>query len=62
MHCKQTFMDLHHSLKWESATDAILKIHYISTICRNDSKLSMRMGETSGFKPSKLRFSIFVNG
>jgi hypothetical protein len=49
-------------LKRESATDAILKIHYSSAICRNDSKLDMRAGETSDFKPSKLHFSSFVNG
>jgi hypothetical protein len=36
-------------LKQESATDVILKIHYSSTICRNDSKLGMRAGETSDF-------------
>jgi hypothetical protein len=67
------FMDVHHtfvfvnqefsySLKRVSATDAILKIHYSSAICRNNSKLSMGAGETSDFKPSKLHFSIFVNG
>jgi hypothetical protein len=28
-------------LKQESATDAILKIHYSSAICRNDSKLGI---------------------
>jgi hypothetical protein len=60
-------MDVHHtfvsmnqefsySLKRESATDAILKIHYSSAICRNDSKLAMRAGETSDFKPSELHF------
>jgi hypothetical protein len=49
-------------LKWESATDAILKIHYSSAICQNDLKLGMRAGETSDFKPSKLHFSIFVIG
>jgi hypothetical protein len=49
-------------VKEESATDAILKIHYSSAICRNGSKLGMRVGETSDFKPSKLHFSIFVNG
>jgi hypothetical protein len=49
-------------LKRESATDASLKIHSSSGICRNDSKLGMRAGETSDFKPSNLHFSIFVNG
>jgi hypothetical protein len=49
-------------LKWKSATDVILKIHYSSAICWNDSKLGMRAGEASDSKPSKLHFSIFVNG
>jgi hypothetical protein len=49
-------------LKRESATDVILKIHHNSAICRNDSKLGMCAGETPDFKPSKLHFSIFVNG
>jgi hypothetical protein len=50
------------SLKRESGTHAILKIHYSSAICRSESKLFMRAGETSDFKPSKLQFFIFVNG
>jgi hypothetical protein len=75
IHCTQMFMDVHHTfiswarnsitarcLIWESATDAILIIHYSSEICRNDSKLDMRIGETSDFKPSKLHFSVFVHG
>jgi hypothetical protein len=75
IHCTRTFMDVHHTsvfwtknsitarcLKRESATDVTLKIHYISAICRNDTKLGMRAGETSDLKPSKLHFSIFVNG
>jgi hypothetical protein len=49
-------------LKRESATDASLKIQYSSAICWNDSKLGMRAGETSYFKPSELHLSIFVNG
>jgi hypothetical protein len=49
-------------LKRESQTNAILKIYYSSAICRNDSKLGMRAGETSDFKPSKLHFSIFMWG
>jgi hypothetical protein len=48
-------------LKRESATDAILKIHYSSAICRNDSKLGTHAGETSDLKSSKLQFSICVN-
>jgi hypothetical protein len=38
------------------------KIHYYSAICRNDWELGMRAGETSDLKPSKLHFSIFLNG
>jgi hypothetical protein len=42
-------------LKRESATEAILIIHYSSAICRNDSRLVMRAGETSDFNPGKLQ-------